>query len=238
MDISAASSQPTCRNWELKSGIPRCSAAGCMPTLPQPRRPLPTRPSGMQRDKRTGREASYKTTTIPYREVLRRLWILDPIPAWAPTNNRLARLNGAPKHQLVDPALSERLTGVNAQAFLRGGGPRTIPRDSTFLGALFESLTALSVRVYAQAATAKTSHCRTKGGKHEVDLIVHTPDGRVLAIEVKLSASVEDADVRRLHWLRERLGDDCADAILITTGRYAYRRPDGIGVVPLALLGP
>jgi hypothetical protein len=49
---------------------------------------------------------------------------------------------------------------------------------------------------------------------------------------------VDDADVRHLLWLRDRVGDDLLDAVVITTGDEAYRRPDGVAVVPAALLGP
>ena len=54
--------------------------------------------------------------------------------------------------------------------------------------------------------------------------------------EVTLSGTVGDADVKHLHWPRDKLGDDMLAAL--TTGTTAYRRADGIGVVPLALLGP
>jgi predicted AAA+ superfamily ATPase len=192
------------------------------------------------RDAATGGEDSKpaKSTTMPYREALERIWILDALPAWVPTNNRLARLVSGPKHHLADPALAARLVGVDSGALLRGEGPRFAHRDGTFLGALFESLTALSARVFAQAAEARVRHCRTRGGEHEIDLIVVRDDERVVGIEVKMSATVEDADVKHLRWLREQLGDDFADGIVVTTGREAYRRQDGIGVVPLALLGP
>jgi len=69
-----------------------------------------------------------------------------------------------------------------------------IPRDGKLLGALFESLAALSVRTYAERADANVSHMRTSGGHREIDFI--------------------------------------------TTGQHAYRRRDGVAVVPLALLGP
>ena len=78
------------------------------------------------------------------------------------------------------------------------------------------------------------SHLRTRGGEHEVDLIVERRDGRVVALEVKLTAAVDD--VRHLRWLAERLGDDLLYAAVITTGREAYSRQDGIGVIPAALL--
>lgn len=186
-------------------------------------------------------EKPSKVTVGPYRDTLERLWVVDPVPAWAPTRNHLRRLSLTPKHQLVDPALAARLAGVGIGALLRGADtPSTaaIPRDGTFLGALFESLATNDVRVYAQAAEAAVGHLRTAGGEREIDLIVERGDGRVLAIEVKLSATVDDRHLGHLKWLGERIGDDLLDAVVINTGRYAYRRRDDIAVVPAALLGP
>lgn len=60
----------------------------------------------------------------------------------------------------------------------------------------------------------------------------------MIGIEVKLSATVDDADVRHLLWLRDQLPDDVVDLVVLTTGTSAYRRPDGVAVVPLGLLGP
>lgn len=192
------------------------------------------------RDAATGAqgEKPAKTTTQPYRDVLERLWIVDPVPAWMPTRNRIRRLSSPPKHQLADPALAARLLGLDADALLSGGdaGPR-IPRDGTLLGALFESLCTLSLRVYAQVSEAEVFHLRTGGGDHEVDLIVERADGRILAVEVKLARDIGEDDVRHLKWLAERVGDSLIDAVVITTGDEAYRRPDGIAVVPASLLG-
>lgn len=92
--------------------------------------------------------------------------------------------------------------------------------------------------MYAQGAEANVRHLRSYAGDREVDLIVRRDDDRVLAIEVKLAAVPADRDLRHLHWLREKIGGDLLDAIVVTTGNVAYRREDGIGVVPLALLGP
>ena len=180
-----------------------------------------------------------KSTTIPYREALERLWVLDPVEAWLPTSNRISRLSSPPKHQLADPALAARLLGIDDGALLEGGpaGP-PVPRDGTLLGALFESLATLSVRTYAQASEATVKHLRTVGGAHEVDLIVERADGRILAVEVKLTRNPGDEDCGHLRWLAERVGANLLDAIVVTTGSEAYRRADGVGVVPAALLGP
>jgi len=178
-------------------------------------------------------------TTIAYRDVLSQLWLLDPVRGWLPGHATFSKIGSSPKHHLADPALAAALLGVNARALLTGQGTNPpVPRDGTLLGALFESLVTLSVRVYAQAAGATTCHLGLHNGAHEIDLILERPDRRVVALEVKLSGSVDDSAVEHLLWLREKIGDDLLDAAVITTGGRAYRRKDGIAVIPAALLGP
>ncbi|MXW42957.1 MAG: ATP-binding protein [Acidimicrobiia bacterium] len=186
-------------------------------------------------------EGSYEPPSQPtaaaYRRTLEQLWLIEELPAWLPTRNRLRRLASAPKHHLADPALALRCLGIDKSGLLEGQTTNhALPRDGTLLGAMFESLVALSVRVYAQAIRTRVYHLRTHGGEHEIDLIVERGDGRIVALEVKLSATIKDHDVRHLTWLNERLGDELLDAAIITTGKEAYRRRDGIGVIPAALL--
>lgn len=177
-------------------------------------------------------------TVDGYREHLQRIFVLDPVPAWVPTFNALKRLTQTPKHHLVDPALAARLVGVGEAGLLRGDGDRVAASTGTWLGALFESLVVQSVRVYAEACGGRVGHLRTKNATREIDLIVETGDRHVVAIEVKLSATITDHDVRHLNWLQEQIGSRLRDRIVITTGEFAYRRRDGVAVVPLALLGP
>lgn len=177
-----------------------------------------------------------RSTSISYRDVLTSLWLIDPVPAWIPGGNLLTRLGQSPKHHLADPALAARLLGLGLDTLLDGHGTTVGPQAGAMLGHLYESLVTMCVRVSAQAAEAEVAHLRTRNGDHEVDLIVIRDDGRVLAIEVKLATTVTDRDAKHLHWLADQLGDRLLDAIIINTGPHAYRRPDGIGVVPLGLL--
>lgn len=194
------------------------------------------------RDAATGGESEKpaRTTVMPYRDVLERLYVLDPVPGWKPTRSHISRLTEPPKHHLADPALATTLLGLDSRRLLAGDEPGiALPRDGPLLGALFESLVTQSVRVYAQAAEATVGHLRTFAGEREIDLVVERADGRVLAIEVKLRPVPRDADVAHLRWLRDQIGPDLLDAIVVTTGPEAYRRAeDGIAVVPAALLGP
>lgn len=182
-------------------------------------------------------EKPARSTTNAYRDVLSSLWLLDPVPAWSPMGSPMSRLGQTPKHHLADPGLAARLLGLSAESLLSGDGIPLDPRAGSILGALFESLVVLCVRVPAQAVEAEVFHLRTRNGDHEVDMVVVRPDGRIVAIEVKLAGAVHDRDVKHLYWLKSQLGDRLLDAIVINTGSYAYRRPDGIGVVPLGILG-
>ena len=85
---------------------------------------------------------------------------------------------------------------------------------------------------------AQVFHLRTRNGEHEVDLIIEGSDRRVVGLEVKLSPTLDDRSTTHLRWLRDHIGDRLADAAVVTTGQYAYRRPDGIAVIPASLLGP
>ena len=179
-----------------------------------------------------------RQTATAYREHLQRIFVLDPLEAWIPTFAPLKRLTYTPKHHLVDPAIAARLVGIDKAGLLRGQGNRISAATGTWLGALFESLVTQSVRVYADAANARVGHLRTKNGDHEIDLIVEGENRSCIAIEAKLANTVDDHDVTHLNWLHRQIGDRLVDRIVVYTGRFAYRRPDGVAAIPLALLGP
>jgi predicted AAA+ superfamily ATPase len=136
---------------------------------------------------------------------------------------------------LADPALAATLLGIDLKDLLMP--ERTGGAFAGIGGRLFEVLVGLSLQTYAQPIRATVSYFRSRDGKREVDFIVERRR-RIVAIEVKQSQSVEPADVAHLVWLKARLGPRLADAIVLNTSSTAYRRPDGIGVIPAALLGP
>ncbi|WP_333780174.1 ATP-binding protein [Corynebacterium sp. SCR221107] len=171
-----------------------------------------------------------KSTTMKYREKLAEIWMLDPVPAWNFARSPLGNLAKSPKHQLADPALAVRLLSIPDNGLTHG-------RFKHLSGPFFESLATLSVRVAADANFATVGHLRGIKGDREVDLVVQGSDGQLIPIEVKLSANIKDDDVRHLHWFRQQFPEDTVDMVVISTSERAYRRKDGVAVVPLSLLG-
>lgn len=182
-----------------------------------------------------------KKTTIGYRDVLHSLWLLDAVQAWSPDGHALGRLAKTPKHFLADPALAVRLLDLDDADLLNGVGDsvaavRAVAERRPLLGRLLEALVALSLQVYVDHIGARLRHLRTRNGDHEIHFIIEK-GAAVIGIEVKLSATVDDSDLTHLRWLRDRRGSQPTDLIVVTTGSTAYRRRDGIGVVPASLLG-
>lgn len=173
-----------------------------------------------------------RDAALGYRDVLQQLWLLDPVPAWFPNRSPFKKLTTGPKHQIFDPGIAATLLRITPSALVSRD-----PGSWELFGQLFESLATLTIRSAGQAAEAHTAHLRTQGGRQEVDLILERYDGKVLAFEVKLTQTPTGSDVRHLHWLGEQLGPRLMDKIVVTTGTHAYRRTDGVAVVPLALLG-
>lgn len=177
-----------------------------------------------------------RPTSIRFRDVLTSLFMLDQVDAWSEGKRIHARFSQAPKHFLADPALAARLLNLNEEKLLSATQPALNSADRTRLGDFFEALVALSLRTYAAANDAHLSHFRDHDGQREVDFVIHRGHAEAIGFEVKLKPSINDHDVRHLLWLKGRLGDQVADLVVITTGTTAYRRSDGVAVVPLALL--
>lgn len=154
------------------------------------------------------------------------------MPAWFPNRSPFKKLTTGPKHQIFDPGIAATLLGITPSALVSRD-----PGSWELFGQLFESLATLTIRSAGQAAEAHAAHLRTQGGRQEDDLILERYDGKVLAFEVQLTQTPTGSDVRHLHWLGEQLGPRLMDKIVVTTGTHAYRRTDGVAVVPLALLG-
>jgi uncharacterized protein len=178
-----------------------------------------------------------KSTVLSYRDSLTRLRILDDLPPWLPSRNSFSRVAQSSKHFLADPALAMRLMNFSPSTIGTAVSYGSGRYDHPLAGRMFEALVTLSVRSYADVCQAQVMHFRDGQGRREIDIIVERNDGKVLAIEVKMGTTVDAHDIRHLTWLRQQLGDDLIDSVVVYSGRHAYRM-NGVAVIPLALLGP
>ena len=170
-----------------------------------------------------------RQTTSAYLDALRRMMIVDEVPAWDPSVRSSKRLTLAPKRLLADPSL--------AAALLRMSTARMLD-DLHTTGFLFESLVAHDLRVYAEAAGASCYHYREAEGRLEVDYVLETRDGDWVGVEVKLGETEIDKAAAGLLRLAHGVTRRPKSLVVITATSLAYRRDDGVHVVPLGTLGP
>jgi hypothetical protein len=163
---------------------------------------------------------------------LERIMVVEEQPAWGPHLRSRSRIRQTPKRHMVDPSLAVAALGAT---------PARLIADLNLLGLLFESLVVRDLRVLAQPLSGRVFHYRDNTGL-EADAVIELDDGRWAAFEVKLGVnSIEDA-AHSLLQLSERVDQEkCgqpAALVVITSTGYAYRRPDGVSVVPICALGP
>lgn len=173
-------------------------------------------------------------TVANYIDALERLLLVEYQSPWAPHLRSRSRVRNLPKFHFVDPSLA--VAGLRADA-------TSLKADLNTLGLLFESLVVRDLRIYSQPLDARVLHYRDNTGL-EVDAIVAAPDQKWIACEVKLSSApkiIDDAAAGLLEF-KARVDDSrsgqAAALVVITASGYAYRRPDGVSVLPIGALGP
>ncbi|MEW6082349.1 MAG: DUF4143 domain-containing protein [Bacillota bacterium] len=169
-------------------------------------------------------------TIASYLNALRRIFVVEDLPAWNPALRSKTTLRTSPKRYFVDPSI--------AIAVLRTTPDSLLENFSTF-GFLFESLCIRDLRVYAQALDGEVFHYRDKSGL-EADAIVHLKDGRWGAIEIKMGSKEIEEAAGNLKTLREKINLDKMrepSFLMVLTGtELAYRRGDGVYIVPIGCL--
>jgi hypothetical protein len=130
----------------------------------------------------------------------------------------------------VDPSIATAVLRTN---------PEGILKDFAFYGFLFEALCTRDIRIYAQSIDGDVFHYRDKSGL-EANLIVRLRDGRWAAIEVKMGTKQIEEAAKNLLTLKAKINDEKMGKesflMILTSGQYAYRRNDGIWIVPIGCL--
>lgn len=173
-------------------------------------------------------------TILGYLNALKKIFVIEDLPAWNPNLRSKTAIRTSDTRYFSDPSIAAGALGIGPQDLLLA--PETF-------GFVFETLCVRDLRVYAEALDGNLYHYRDKSGL-ECDAVIHRRNGTYGLIEIKLGSEQGIADgVRTLKALADKLDTSKMQKpsflmVLTALGDFAYRRDDGVLVVPIASLGP
>jgi len=172
-------------------------------------------------------------TIVKYLDILKRMFLIEEQPSFNPHLRSSRRILKSPKRHYCDPALAVAGLGATAQM---------LEDDLETFGFIFESLCEHDLKIYAEANNAHLYHFRDEKG-NEIDAVVELEDGRWGAFEIKLGANRIDEGAENLKKIAEicRKEKGKKPTILVVICGLcdaAYRREDGVLVVPITALQP
>lgn len=171
-------------------------------------------------------------TTAQYIDALRKIFVVEDMPAWNPNLRSKAAIRTLDTRYFVDPSIAAAALGI---------GPEDLLNDLNTFGFIFETLGVRDLRVFADALNGTVYHYRDKDGL-ECDAVVHLRNGAYGLIEIKLGGDrLIEEGAKSLLTLSGKLDTTKMKQpsflmVLTGTGDYAYRRTDGVFVVPIGCL--
>lgn len=169
-------------------------------------------------------------TIYSYISALKRIFVIEDLPAWSPNLRSKTAIRLTDKRHFVDPSIAVACLGI---------GPKDLINDLNTMGLFFESMCVRDLRVFAEAMDGTVYHYRDKSGL-ECDAVIHLRNGSYALVEVKLGGNEIDLAAKNLLTLSYKIDTDRMKApsflMVLTGGSIAYRRKDGVFVVPAGCL--
>ena len=171
-------------------------------------------------------------TVSSYIKVLKKIFIIEDMPAWNPNLRSKTAIRTSDTRYFVDPSLGAAALGI---------GPNDLLNDLETMGLFFEALCVRDLRVYAEANDGNVFHYRDKNGL-ECDAVVHLRNGSYGLVEIKLGGDtrIEEGATNLLSLANKidttRMKKPSFMMVLTAVGQYAYMRTDGVMVVPVGCL--
>lgn len=173
-----------------------------------------------------------RNTVMAYMDIFRRLFLTDNQPPFSSNIRSSVRIKQAEKRHFSDPSLACALLQAT---------PDSLLHDLETLGFLFEALCERDLKIYAESFGAKLYHYQDYRNQ-EIDAVIELPDGNWCAFEIKLGANQIDAAATNLLKINSQIEADPKGTsptvlcVLCGMSNAAYRRPDGVFVVPITAL--
>ena len=171
-------------------------------------------------------------TVASYINALQKIFVIEDMPAWNPNLRSKVAIRVSDTRYYIDPSIATASLGI---------GPNDLINDLRTFGFLFETLCVRDLRVFADSLNGNVYHYRDKSGL-ECDAVVHLRNGKYGLIEIKLGGDkLIEEGVKTLKKLESKIDIDKMKApsflmVLTGVGDYAYRREDGVFVVPIGCL--
>lgn len=171
-------------------------------------------------------------TIASYINALKRIFVVEDVAAWNPNLRSKTAVRTSDTRYFTDPSIATAALGL---------GPSDLISDLETFGLIFETLCMRDLRVYADALQGTVYHYRDKNGL-ECDAVIHLRNGKYGLIEIKLGGDKLIADgVKTLSALSEKIDTTRMKKpsflmVVTASGPYAYRRDDGVCVVPISCL--
>lgn len=177
-------------------------------------------------------ETINEDTVLSYVNALKKIYVVEDMPAWNPNLRSKTSIRTSDTRYYIDPSIAVAALGI---------GPEDLVNDLNTLGLFFETLCVRDLRVYAESLGGEVLHYRDKSGL-ECDTVIHLRNGSYGLVEIKLGGDkLIEEGVSNLKTLCDKIDISKMKApsfmmILTGVGDYAYKREDGVFIVPIGCL--
>lgn len=171
-------------------------------------------------------------TVLSYVNALKKIFVVEEAPAWNPNLRSKTAIRTSDTRYFIDPSIAAAALGI---------GPKDLINDLNTFGLLFETLCIRDLRIYAESIKGKVYHYRDASNL-ECDAVVHLRDGSYGLVEIKIGGdSLINEGAETLKKLESRIDTTKMKnpsflLVLTAIGKYAYKREDGVHVVPIGCL--
>ena len=160
------------------------------------------------------------------------IFVIEESPAWNPNLRSKTAIRTSETRYFVDPSIAVAALGV---------GPKDLMNDLNTFGLLFETLCIRDLRVYADSLQGEVYHYRD-ASELECDAVIHLRNGSYGLIEIKIGGDslinegAENLKKLESHLDTTKMKKPSFLMVLTATGKYAYKREDGVYVIPIGCL--
>lgn len=177
------------------------------------------------------------STFYEYLDALKRLYVIEDVEAWCPNIRSKTSIRSSNKREFIDPSIAAAALGLS---------PEYLETDLKTFGFIFECLCIRDLKIYSNRLGGRVSYYRDKFGL-EANAVLHLDDGRYALMEFKLGSSEIEEGANHLCELRDLIREHNKTErqiklrepdllIVLTGGQMAYRRADGVCVIPIGCL--